>query len=176
MKKLLSMLALAAITLTASAQTFKKSDKILEGTVAYSKAGDDVEYSIAPSVGYFVTDGVAVGVSAQYGEDKDLSETTTGVGAFVRCYFLNIGKNFKAYSQLGLGNATTKISDVKTSTFGVGVGMGANYFVSKKVALTAQLVDLASYTSTEGASAFSIGFTGVKNPFSMATFGVLVKL
>ena len=113
MKKLISMLALVAITLTASAQTFKKSDKFLEGTVSYSKSGEDVEYSIAPTVGYFVTDNVAVGVSAQYGEDKDISETTTGVGAFVRCYFLNIGKNFKAYSQVGLGNATTKAGDTK---------------------------------------------------------------
>ena len=54
--------------------------------------------------------------------------------------------------------------------------MGANYFVSKKVALTAQLVDLASYTSEEGTSTFTIGFTGVKNPISMGTFGILVKL
>lgn len=169
------LVSLFAISGVKAQNTFKKSDKIVEGTVSYSKStGADAEYSFSPAVGYFVTDRVAVGVAGEFGKSAD--GDVTNFGAYARCYFLNIGQNFKAYSQLGLGSNTTKVAGVKASEFAAGVGLGANYFVSKKVALSAHIADLVSYTSADGNSNFSLGFTGFNNPIAMSKFGILIKL
>ena len=80
------VLSLTAFTVNAQ-NAFKKSDKIVEGTVSYSKAsGADASYSFNPSVGYFVTDRFAVGVAAGLGKDEN-GVKATSVGAYGRCYF-----------------------------------------------------------------------------------------
>lgn len=169
------LVSLFAISGVKAQNTFKKSDKIVEGTVSYSKStGSDAEYSFSPAVGYFVTDKIAVGLAAELG--KSSNGDVTNFGAYTRCYFLNIGQNFKAYSQLGLASNTTKVEGVSASEFVAGVGLGANYFVSKKVALTAHIADLVSYENEDGNSYFNLGFTGFNNPFAMGKFGILIKL
>ena len=172
---LAALISVAAISGASAQNTFKKSDKILEGTVAYSKStGADAEYAFSPSVGYFLTDVFAVGVAADLG--KSAEGDVTNIGAYGRCYFMNVGQNLKVYSQLGLASNTTKVAEVKTSVFAAGLGLGVNYFVSKKIALSANVSDLISYTSSEGSSNFSLGFTGINNPISMGKFGILIKL
>lgn len=179
MKKLKIALVAAFVSLVAvsgvNAQTFKKADKFVEGTVSYSKTkGADASYSLAPTVGYFVSDKFAVGVSGEIG--KDASVETTNIGAFGRYYFMGIGKNFLGYTQLGVGSNTSKENSVKTSEFAANVGLGANYFVTKNVAVTAHIADLINYTSGDNTSTFSLGFDGFHNPFSMTKFGVLIRL
>lgn len=176
MKKLFSIfVALTVLTLSVSAQGFKKSDKILEGTVSYSKSkGSDAVYSVSPSLGYFVTNKAAIGFTGEFGtsEDGDVSN----FGVYGRQYFHTVGKNILTYAQLNAGVNNTSAAGVKTSMFGAGVGLGANYFVSNRVAVSAHLSDLLSYTSGEGMSNFSIGFTGFNNPLAMTKFGILIKL
>lgn len=173
MKKVALFLALSLVATFASAQ-FKKADKFVEGTVSYSKSnGSDASYNLQPTAGYFVTDRVAVGVFGQVG--KDQGDETTGVGAFGRCYILDIGKNLKTYSQLNVGNSTVTTAGVKTSTFGIDLGLGVNYFVSSKLALALDVASLMSYTSQGSNNTFTIGWTGVTNPLSAAKFGVLYK-
>ena len=168
------LVSLFAISGVKAQNTFKKSDKIVEGTVSYSKStGTDAEYSFSPAVGYFLTDRFAAGVTAEIGKSAD--GEVTNFGAYGRCYILNIGQNFKAFSQLGIGSNTTKVAGVSTSEFAAGVGLGANYFVSKRIALSAHIADLISYTSGDGNSTFNVGFTGFNNPIAMGKFGVLVK-
>ena len=166
MKKILLILV-AALGLTATAQTgFKKSDKFVEGSVSYTKVKDvDATYTIAPSVGYFLTDKTAVGVSLS--TTKNVTNTTS-VGVFARHYFLNAGQNFKVYSQLGVN--TNSATDVK-SYVKADLGLGLNYFVTKNLALTTSLTSLASYN--DQTSTFTLGFTD--NPFSKTTFGAIYK-
>ena len=174
MKKMFSILAvLTILTVSANAQSnFKKSDKILEGTASYVKTeGVDASYSLAPTVGYFLTDKFAIGVAGETAKD-DAGVKTNSIGVFGRCYFLNIGKNLKTYSQLTMSNVT--INDAG-SAFGLNLGLGLNYFVSSKLALTLHVADLVDYTDNKSTSTFSLGWQGVTNPFSASKFGLLYR-
>lgn len=177
MKKvvLLAIALIAAVTFTNAQNNFKKSDKFVEGTVSYAKAeGVDATYGLQPTIGYFVTDRFAVGVAGAFGKDAE-GVKTTGFGAFGRCYILNIGQNLKTFSELGVGTTTINDAGVKTSAFGINLGLGVNYFVSPKLAVTLNVADIMNYTSVESSSTFTIGWEGVTNPLSAAKFGVLYR-
>lgn len=171
MFSILAVLTIFAVSANAQSN-FKKSDKILEGTASYVKTeGADASYSLAPTVGYFLTDKFAIGVAGETAKD-DAGVKTNSIGVFGRCYFLNIGKNLKTYSQLTMSNVT--INDAG-SAFGLNLGLGLNYFVSSKLALTLHVADLVDYTDNKSTSTFSIGWQGVTNPFSASKFGVLYR-
>lgn len=173
MKKLL-LLAIAFIAFqTSFAQTtFSKGDKLIEGSVSYTKTKDvDASYTFSPTVGYFLNDKTAVGVSVETGKASTGSHTCLGV--FARHYFLNVGQNFKVYSQLGVNNNN---DDADTKAYiSADLGLGLNYFVTKNLALTTSLTSLASYN--DQTSTFTVGFGDVKNPFTTATpkFGLLYR-
>lgn len=168
-QKVLSLAALLfAAVLTTTAQ---KHSKFVTGTVSYTKSTDvKASYNITPAVGYFVTDKFAVGVLGSFGETA--TTKTSNVGVFGRCNYLTIGKNCQLFSQLNLtANSETEAGvEVKATT--INLGLGANYFITKKLALTTTVADLINYVSIGGASTTTIGFTGVTNPFSVAKFGV----
>jgi len=173
MKKTALLLALAFSVVIGNAQSFKKTDKFLEGTVSYTKStGADAQHSISPAVGYWMTDRFAVGLTAEF---TKLATKTTGVGAFGRCQFLTVGKNINVFSQLGISTSTEDVAGTKTTTFNTGVSLGAYSFVTKRLALTMSLSDLISYTSVGSKSTLAVGFSGINNPFSVAKFGVAVK-
>lgn len=165
----------AAITFANAQNGFKKGNKFVEGSVSYTQEeGTHATYGFQPTIGYFVTDRFALGVSGDFAKDETGAKTT-GFGAFGRCYVLNIGQNFKAFSQLGIGTTTINDAGVKTTGTGVNFGFGANYFVNSKLALSVGLADVVNYTSVEGNSTFNIGWSGVSNPLNAAQFGVLYK-
>lgn len=175
MKKILLILV-ATLGLTTNAQTdFKKSDIFVEGSFSYSKEkGADANYSFAPTIGYFLTDKFAVGAQVEKSNTVD----KLGAGVFARCYFLNIGKDFKVFSGLNLSTNdlvldTTTDEFIARQNFNANLGLGVNYFVTKKLAISANLADLASYNfETES---FNVGFNGIENPFSATRFGVLYR-
>jgi outer membrane protein len=175
-KTVLFVCALFVGVFCASAQgEFKKGDKFVEGSVSFSKTkGVESTYGFQPTVGYFVTDKVAAGLSVNIGRN-DEGVKTTGVGAFGRYYVLNIGKNFKTFSQLGVGTLTVDDGATKTTAFRTAVDLGANYFVTNRLALSINLADVINFTIVESASQFNIGWSGVTNPLSVAKFGVLYK-
>jgi len=180
MKKQFKMVIAALVVLfaaftTANAQcAFKKSNKFVEGTVSYSKSTDvKATYSVSPTIGYFVTDKVAVGAFGEFGKDGDTK--TTNVGVFARCYFLTIGKSLHTYSQLDVASNTTKIGDVKATSTVANLGLGINYFVTSKLGLTMNVANLISYESADSKSTTTIGFSGIDNPFATAKFGVIYK-
>lgn len=169
-----SILSLLSLTTVNAQSTFKKADKIVEGTVSYAKSTDiKATWSLNPTVGYFVTDKVAVGLSGQFGEDAGTK--TTNVGVFGRCYFLSLCKNTLVYSQLNASTNATNVSGNKSTSFTSDLGLGANYFVNKNLALTIGLANLISYQSIDSKSTFSVGFTGINNPLSAAKFGLLYR-
>jgi outer membrane protein len=175
MKKFL-LIAIAFFAFAASnAQTFSKGDTFVEGTVSYTKTKDaDATYTFAPIIGYFLTDKFAVGAQVE----KTNTTDKLGAGVFARCYFLNVGKDFKVFSGLNLNtNAlvldTTTDDFIARQNFNAGLNLGVNYFVTKNLALSANLANLAGYNfETE---AFNVGFGGVENPFNVSKFGVLYK-
>jgi outer membrane protein len=172
MKKLL-FIAIALIAMqTSFAQTFSKGDTFVEGTVKFVSSNDTKTFDFNPTVGHFVTDKVAVGISVNTENTKTAGVTTTdsfGFGVFARCYFLRIGEHFNVHSQLGVNS--DKAGDTKTLS--ANLGLGANYFVTKNLSLTLSVADLASFKSVkDGDSTTTIGFSGVTNPFATPTFGV----
>lgn len=172
-KLVVSALTLMLVSFTTKAQ-FKKTEKFVEGTVSYSKStGTDGQYTLNPTVGYFLTDKFAVGVSGEFG--KNSTQNKTGVGAFGRCYVMNVGSKCYVYSQLNVSTSSTKVGNNKTSVTNANVGLGTNYFVSKNLALSVSVTDLISYTDNGPVSTFSIGFTGINNPLNAAKFGVLYR-
>lgn len=177
MKKAIFLFAtVLALGFAATAQTkskgmdlspFKKQDFIAEGTLAFlAQTGQPNQYTFAPSIGYFVTDRVAAGINAEF--VKSTLAETNNFGAFGRCYFTKVLKSVHVYSQLDMGR--------KSDNFATGLGIGANYFVSKRVALSTQLVDLMNFSSGGGVTKFAVGFSGINNPLATYRFGVLVKL
>jgi outer membrane protein len=174
LKFVIAALVLMVTTMTVSAQTFKKSDKFVEGTVSYTKSTDvKASYSIKPTIGYFLTSKVAVGVFGEVGETA--TEQTANIGAFARCYFLTIGKHCDIYSQVDVASNSTKVSDVKSTSFASNLGLGANYFVTSKLGLTMNVANLISFESADSKSTTTIGFEGVSNPFATSKFGVIYK-
>lgn len=172
MKKLFSILTLFVVmSFTANAQ-FKKADKFVEGTASYTKTeGTDGTYGLSPVVGYFVNDKMAIGA---YGEfSKNETTKTNNVGVFGRHYFLNIGKNFKTFSQLSVLSSSVTTAGVKTTGVNFDLGLGMNYFVTSRLALSTSIGSLMSYNG--GSSEFKIGFDGIKNPLVSPSFGVLYK-
>lgn len=176
MKKLLTVLAFVTVSMYSQAQnSFSKSDIIAEGTVSYSKTkGADATYAFRPSVGYFVSDKIAVGIFS------DISESglakNSGVGAYGRYYFLDLGKNLSAFTQLSLAtNSATPTAGSKVNSTNVNLGIGLNYFITSKLALTTNVTNLINYTATKSNSNFTIGFNGITNPISTPTFGLLYR-
>ena len=158
------------ILFTNAQNDFKKGNLFLEGSVGYSKVkGIDANYNFQPTLGYFFSDKIAGGLSVSLG--KTAGVETTGFGAFGRYYFLNIGKNFKTFTQAGIGTSSTS----SISTFKLNVGLGANYFVTNHLALSVGLADLVTYTSNKATSSFGIGWDGVNNPLNAGNFGVLYR-
>ena len=179
---------------------FDAGDVILGGGVGINTTKNknfdtkSTEFSINPKVGYFINDDFAVGVQGSFttgtatkntagviSDSKDLK--SYGAGVFARYYFLDLGKRFKTYTELGLGyeSLNDKITDTKADGFGAGLNLGINYFVNKNIAISFGLADILSYSSAkvEGGKSVS-GFNGnlnvFNNFFETAQFGVLFVL
>jgi hypothetical protein len=68
---------------------------------------------------------------------------------------------------------TTTEDFITKQNFNASLNLGVNYFVTKNLALSANLANLAGYNfETES---FNVGFDGVDNPFTTSKFGVLYK-
>jgi len=125
-------------------------------------------FEIAPKVGYFVTENIAVGGKLGYGSAKVEVEGTPGenkvndltVGAFGRYYFTP-GSQFSLFGDLGVDYKTTNYDtmDVKRSGINAGLGLGMNYFVSSNFSLEAGL-GLLNYSSMK------FDFDGAENETS----------
>ena len=139
-----------------------KGDFIVEGMLGYSSEDDErrdlktSSYTINPKFGYLVTDDLAIGLDLSYNVYKeDLSEAdeteenTIEAGLFLRYYFLDLGKRFKVYGELGGGylNLESGVKDeLQNATgFQVGMDLGINYFVKENIAISFVASDIARY-------------------------------
>ncbi|MES2544404.1 MAG: outer membrane beta-barrel protein [Bacteroidota bacterium] len=181
----------------ASGFGFTSGDVFIEGSVSFDSTNDKNtetktnDFEVNPKVGYFLNDNFAVGAELSFGSGKtEVAGTETaktsslGIGVFGRYYFLNLGERFKTYTEFGFGltNEKDDIADVKTTGFGVGAGLGMNYFVTPKMAISFGLSDILTYNSTktdvtgdEGANELHLNVNVFNNFFATPTFGMLYK-
>ena len=172
MKKLLFLTAIAVLTFNSSnAQEevvvlvdetvvvvntptgFAKSDLYVSGAVGFNtmKVGDaDGTYGweVSPSVGYFLTDNIALEAGLTFeGSDADYS-FNWGANLGAR-YFVSAAKPFSFTVGAGFGYKNTQFSDgviapgdYSTNFMEFAVKPGLNYFVSDSFALTATMFSL----------------------------------
>lgn len=163
-------------------------------------------YKFTPKAGYMLTDKFAVGAELGFGKvggdnydgvfteilgeaspsKKYVKETYAGV--FGRYYFLELGQRFKTYTEVGVGFhqgvADVVNKDLKQTGVKAGLGLGMNYFVTSKLAISFHLGDVLSYSN------YNVKFDGKKegtlsnvdanvnvfnNFFTEAKFGLTYK-
>lgn len=178
---------------------FSEGNVFLEGNLSFGSTNDKNDevktssFSFNPKVGYFINDKFAVGINLGIGSGKrtetgedDVKTSNFNVGAFGRYYFLDLGERFKTYTEFGLGITSSKAGDEdfqKTNGFGIGAGLGMNYFVTPKMAISFGLSNVLSYQSSKskadgdnGQTSFGANVNVFQNFFDTPTFGLLYKL
>lgn len=211
MKKiLLTMITVTSLGLVSKAQTygFNQGDVILEGAIHASSTDNKnteirkTDFSLTPKVGYFVSDKAAVGIQVMYLQSKNTNysgsndtyskQNGVGAGIFGRYYFLEPGARLKLYGEamvgytsLGgeTGNGTTTIKSDKTNTIGADLGLGANFFLTPKIAIGYQFANILGFNTTkldvDGAKAqnnFYLNLNSFENFFSTGQFSLTFKL
>lgn len=218
-KVLLTALAVFSLTFVNAQEEnsefgFTKGNMFLEGNLSFGNTkttesfqGTDLSelkesnFNFTPKFGYFISNKLALGaqlsVGSQNEEEKDLINNTTdelkfntfGAGVFARYYFLDLGKRFKTFTEVGLAFESGKAEVNGTETesangFGIGVDLGINYFVTKNMAISFGLNNVLSYgTATletpAGDETQVSGLSGNLNSFSnffdTPSFGLLYK-
>ena len=176
---------------------FAKGDVFVSGAVTFgsSKTGDFKvnAFEIAPKVGYFVTENIAVGASVGLQSLKfddgsaDATNSGLGLGAFGRYYFTPANK-FSLFAELGIDytsfdeefdaeSGTVYGSSFESKELGFGLGAGMNYFVSSNFSIEAGVAVLG-YSSNDNGGGSGVDKT---NTFSFGgdwravTFGVNYK-
>lgn len=195
MKKLLFTAAIAVLGFTSvNAQDdtvttggFAEGDVYVSGSVGFdnSKFADakSNEFNFSPSVGYFISDNIALEANLLVGTSEDFSDdkTTTFGAGLGATYFFTPASQFSFTLGAGVSYANSKFEpngadEVKYDTFGFAIAPGLNYFVSDHFALRAS-VGALSYTSSkadfDGAEAQND--FGVNVDLSDINFGVTYK-
>ena len=149
---------------------FAKGDVFVSGAVTLSSAkkGDFKAnaFEIAPKVGYFVTENIAVGASVGFQSlkfDKGAADATNsglGLGAFGRYYFTPADK-FSLFAELGFDytsfdeefdaeDGTVYGGSFESKEVGFGLGAGMNYFVSSNFSIEAGVAVLGYSSNDNG--------------------------
>lgn len=166
MKKLLLVGALALFAAVNAQETstegFAKGSTFITGAVGFGTASEGNVtanvFTIAPSVGYFVTPNIALGAKVGFTNataDNDIVKEESNLftaGVFGRYYWMPASK-FSIFAELGADYRNSSFdsgvagsSKAKSNGFGVAVAPGINYFVSSNFALEAK-VGVAGYNS-----------------------------
>ena len=177
MKKIFSVVALAAITLTASAQTW------VGGSLGYNyNKTEDADaqntLTIAPEIGYDLNETWSIAAAIEYNFQKqgDLKTNLFSIKPYARYKFYTVGDVtffVDGYIEAGFGNVDNGIADADLSAFGLGLTPGLAYGFCEKAGLVAHLGDLGySFTKVEDAKTHNFGI-GVNNTVS---FGIYFNL
>ena len=158
----LALFAAVNAQVSTSTEGFAQGSTFITGAVGFASESVAEEktsgFTIAPSVGYFVTPNIAIGAKLGYtslkNEEGSYEETTDllTAGVFGRYYWMPASK-FSIFAELGadyrnssFDSGVAGISKAKSNGFGVAVAPGINYFVSSNFALEAK-VGVAGYNS-----------------------------
>ncbi len=171
---------------------FVYGDTYISGSISFTSdnfaySDENInQYSITPSIGFFINDnlalelGVIVGKqlvqSYNNGYQSYTNNRKSFGGQLGLLYFLNPENQFSFFFAGGLSYQTAKdeIDDDKLKTFVVAAYPGINYFVSESFALRASLGEIY-YISSKYGDADSSGKFGLNIDFSSVNFGVTYK-
>ena len=186
MKKIITITLLSFLTiLSASAQEGGSSmkGKYLLGAYTNVASVSWSDIALTPSVGYFLTDNIAIGLGFSYLSEDDNRDPSTGSGQnivraltlspYVRYYlndklFLNAG--FGIANGSAIQNINNNLSNsIKTRGFGLNVGAGLSLMWGERVAIEPGFFISSSSSSmkekygntttvTDMPSSFSAGF------------------
>ena len=156
MKKLFLLLALGVFTTSAFGQEIttpqtsanvgstpiKEGNWLVGGSIGslgYSFEGENFNINLSPQAGYFISDGIAVGLTTGFG-----LQTVKGgdniyhykLMPFARYYFPEgASSTGRFFGQGEVGVTGAKSGGVSDTSFGFGVNTGYAHFVSRNVAL-----------------------------------------
>ena len=183
MKKLMLVGALALFAavkaqVSTSTEGFAQGSTFITGAVGFASESiaeeKTSEFTIAPSVGYFVTPNIAIGAKLGYtslkNEEGSYEETTDllTAGVFGRYYWMPASK-FSIFAELGADyrslteDDNTISNEYKSNGFAIQLAPGMNYFLSNNFALEAKVgvlgysSDKPDYTGAEATDNFNIG-------------------
>lgn len=180
---------------------FQISDTNVSGKVTGVPDFKITTFQVTPKIGYMLSDKFAVGASVGFGKvgtDNELFSgidysgakyiKTTYAGVFARYYFLELGKRFKTYTEVGIGYsqgvADVATKEVKATGIAAGLDLGFNYFVTSNLAISFNLGNVFSYSNHNGkvdgnkvvtTSNTNANVNVFNNIFDNATFGLTYK-
>jgi outer membrane protein len=163
MRKVVMIAIFGLLTSVAIAQT-SAGNMMIGGSFRITSsttetAADDLkssQFGISPSFGYFLSDGLAVGVNVSFDSFKysnDDKQTILGFGPFARYYKFIADDKFAFTGTAGFNIGSGKYdpdagNETKTGSFNVYVSPGFAYFFSPKWSLDFQLQGI-SYNSND---------------------------
>jgi len=152
-KVLLTLTAIAGLTIAAQAQT-EQGKIMVGGQLGFetSKVKDtdhkNNSFSINPTVGYFVSDNLAIGTGIGYNwgktetsKDNSVKNDAFQVSPFARKYSANGPVRFFAQLSVPMawGTTTTEVNNVETKnkfeSYGVELAPGLAYFPTSKIGI-----------------------------------------
>lgn len=175
-KSVLTLAAVAAFGFAAKAQQtfgFQKGDVMIEGAVGVNTTDNKTTQiktsliNISPKVGYFINDKFAAGISIIYVPSKidNYSDTTQiskaniyGAGIFGRYYFWAPCHRLKVYGEAVINYNQTQAKNYvgteifknpKTTSYSIDGGIGANFFVSKNIAIGYRFADIIGFSTSK---------------------------
>ena len=174
----LALFAAVNAQVSTSTEGFAQGSTFITGAVGFASesiADDKTSgFTIAPSVGYFVTPNIAIGAKLGYtslkNEEGSYEETTDllTAGVFGRYYWMPASK-FSIFAELGADyrslteDDNTISNEYKSNGFAIQLAPGMNYFLNNNFALEAKVgvlgysSDKPDYTGAEATDNFNIG-------------------
>jgi hypothetical protein len=169
---------------------FTKGDVFLTGSLGLHSYQDDQKgFNVAPSLGYFVSENIAIGTRVGYFsrtfENSSLSKVDNISADVFGRYYFKPSATFSIFTELNAGffNSTVETinnnitSTYKSDGFRAGINPGISYFVSNHFAIEANF-GLLNFTSNNpdsngGPTTNNINF-GLN--LSSLNFGLIYKL
>ncbi len=185
MKKLFTILTVVAISTT---MTFAQQGSVAIGVGSNLADVSWQDYSLTPTVGYFITDNMMVGTGFSMGSeteeisDVEYKESGMNISPFLR-YYMNDA--FFASAGIAIGSTSsesdassggfTNTSESKTSTFGLNAGVGYSLMWNDKVCIEPSF----GIVTGSGSSSYEANFGGTVNATDSdapSTFGMAIGL
>ena len=174
----LALFAAVKAQVSTSTEGFAQGSTFITGAVGFASESIAEEktsgFTIAPSVGYFVTPNIAIGAKLGYtslkneeGSDEETTDLLTA-GVFGRYYWMPASK-FSIFAELGADyrslteDDNTISNEYKSNGFAIQLAPGMNYFLNNNFALEAKVgvlgysSDKPDYTGAEATDNFNIG-------------------
>jgi len=185
MKKLFTILTVVAISTT---MTFAQQGSVAIGVGSNLADVSWQDYSLTPTVGYFITDNMMVGTgfwigsSSQEVNDVEIESGGMNISPFFRFYMndalfasAGIAIGSTSYEEDGSASGFTSTYEESSSTFGLNVGVGYSLMWNDRVCIEPSFgVATSSGSSTEKTN--QGGSVTESDSDAPSTFGMAIGL